>query len=151
MLHQSIYKLLRCQNLKIGFCMLISNAAQVSTSTVNSSATPPHCKPRSFTTILSKYTNMNSSLVKFSHAPILHMWNWTVTFLSQDVALILGTLFKSKLLFLCQTEWWYHHFPPPPPPLFFLIIFFPSVAFKFLPISYNLKTQLTNCMPLQEH
>lgn len=57
MLHQDVYKFLRCQNLKIGFCVLLSNIAQVFVSKAHYSATPPHSKFQSSLTSLLKYTN----------------------------------------------------------------------------------------------
>lgn len=73
MLHQNVYKFLRSQNLKIGFCVLLSNTAQGFKSKVHYSATPPHSKLWNHWTSILKYTDKLSSLIKCFHAPILHL------------------------------------------------------------------------------
>lgn len=44
MLHQNVYKFIKCQNLKTEFCVLLSNTAQVFISKAHYSASPPHSK-----------------------------------------------------------------------------------------------------------
>lgn len=112
------------ENLKIGFCVLLSKIVKVFIWKVHYSATLPYFKLLNFLTSLVKHTKKWSNFLKCAHAPMHHVENWTVTSLSQNVTTILGTLLESKLLFPCQIEWCHH------PLLFFLIIiFFTSVVF----------------------
>lgn len=117
-------KIFQVENMKIGFCVLLSNIVQAFLLKVHCLVTLPYSKLWSFLTSLLKHTSKLSNIFKCAHAPVHHVWNWTITSLSQNVTTILGTLLKSKLLFHCQIEW-YHH----PLLVFLIIIVFTSVVF----------------------